>query len=117
MRIASATTATGTFTKNTQRQPARSVIRPPITGPTTLDAPHTMPLSAWYLPRSRAGNTSAITANDIDMSAPPPSPCTTRSATSWTMLLLKPAATEASEKSTTPAMSTCLRPMTSDSRP
>jgi hypothetical protein len=51
-RTASEIRPTGTFTKKIQFQLTRSVIKPPIHGPSTDDSPNTAPNSPRYLPRS-----------------------------------------------------------------
>ena len=55
-------------------QPRWSVNRPPSSGPATEDTPNTAPKKPWYLPRSRGGMMSPITARASDIRPPPPRP-------------------------------------------
>ena len=50
--------------------------------------------------------TSAISAVDVTVSAPPPSPCTARNAISSTMLLASPQKNEPTMKMATPSWNT-----------
>ena len=76
---------------------------PPSSGPMTVVTPNTAPSAPWYWPRSRSGMTSAISAVDVTVSAPPPSPCTARNVISSTMLLARPQKNEPTMKMATPA--------------
>ena len=73
-----AMTASGTLNHSAHRQPGPSVKNPPSKGPSTLDRPKTAPMSPMYLPRSRAGTTSAMIACESTIRPPPPTPCTAR---------------------------------------
>jgi hypothetical protein len=81
---ASETTPTGTFTRNTQRQPVIPRIddwpasRPPITGPSTLDVPNTARKKPWYFARSRGGTMSPRIASASENRPPAPIPWNAR---------------------------------------
>ncbi len=105
-----ATMATGTFTKNTQRQPMESVMSPPTTGPMTELIPKTAPVKPWYRPRSRGEKMSPMVEKAMLMSAPPPMPCRARKAMSCGMFCERPLRTLASVNTTMPNCRMCLRP-------
>jgi len=63
-----------------------STKKPPSSGPITVETPNTPPKYPWYLPRSRGGITSPMTANVVTIKPPAPSPCSARKAMSCTML-------------------------------
>ncbi len=100
---ARAITPIGTLTRNTQRQPASPRIspapakNPPMTGPSTLDAPNTARKYAWYRDRSRGGTRSPMIASASENKPPAPSPWTARNAASW---YIDPANEQAAEPST-----------------
>ena len=52
--------------------------RPPSSGPSTVVTPKTAPSAPWYLPRSRSGMTSAISAVAVTIRPPAPKPWTAR---------------------------------------
>ena len=64
--------------------------RPPSSGPSTVVTPNTAPSAPWYLPRSRSGMTSAISAVAVTARPPAPRPCTARQAISQVMLPANP---------------------------
>ena len=70
----------GMLMKKIHSQPSWSVNRPPSSGPATEETPNTAPNSPWYLPRSRGGMMSPITASASDIRPPPPRPWTARPA-------------------------------------
>ena len=114
---ASATTPTGRLMKKTQCQPKPSVMKPPTSGPTTLDRPNTLPKSPWYLPRSAGGKRSATTAKALVKSAALPSPCTTLKRMSGTVPHATPHRKLPARKTRMPATRVALRPNRSDSLP
>ncbi len=61
-----------------QRQDRWSVNSPPSSGPITVVTPKTAPSAPWYLPRSRSGMTSAISAVAVTIRPPAPMPWTAR---------------------------------------
>ena len=81
----SASPPTGTLIQNTQRQPGPSVNQPPSSGPATEETAKTPPMMPMYLPRSRAGITSAMVACERIISPPPPMPWMTRAMISHVM--------------------------------
>ena len=107
----------GILMENAQRHPGPSVSQPPSRGPATEDTANTAPMKPMYLPRSRAGTTSAMDACARIIRPPPPRPCTTRAAMSQ---LMEPAAapiTDPAMNSTIAESSTGLRPKRSEIRP
>ena len=70
--------ASGRLSQNAQRQPGPSVIHPPMSGPATEEKAKTPPMIPMYLPRSRAGITSATTDWERIMRPPPPTPWSAR---------------------------------------
>ena len=71
--------------KKIHSQPSWSVNRPPSRGPATDETPKTAPNRPWYLPRSRGGITSPITASASAIRPPPPRPWTARPAIMMSM--------------------------------
>ena len=100
----------GRFSQNAHRQPGPSVSQPPSSGPATEETANTAPMRPMYLPRSRAGTTSAIAACDRMIRPPPPRPCTTRATMRTSMLPARAPMTEPAMNSTIAAISTGLRP-------
>ena len=90
---------------------------PPSSGPITVVTPKTAPSAPWYWPRSRSGMTSAISAVDVTVSAPPPSPCTARNVISSSMLFASPQKNEPTMNTSTPSWNTRLRPNRSPNFP
>ena len=66
--------------KKIHSQPRWSVNQPPSSGPATEETPKTAANIPWYLPRSRGGITSPMTARARDIRPPPPRPWTARPA-------------------------------------
>ena len=80
------------------------------------------PLIAAYTPiaRLRAGPSAkvvTISASAVGATSAPPTPWTARAASSHAWDVAKPPASEAAEKSTSPAISTRRRPSRSPARP
>ncbi len=94
-----------------------SVKNPPSSGPATLATPKTAPNAPWYLPRSRAGTTSATIAWASTIRPPPPSPCSARNAISSIMFWARPHSAEPIRKTTIAAWNRPLRPYWSPSLP
>ena len=103
--------------ENAQRQPGPSVIQPPSSGPATEDTANTAPITPMYLPRSRAGTTSAMEVWARIIRPPPPRPCTTRAVMSELMVPAAAPRAEPAMNSTMAAISTGLRPKRSEMRP
>jgi len=91
----------GRFIQNAQRQPGPSVNHPPSKGPATEDTANTAPIRPMYLPRSRAGTTSAMDACDRIINPPPPSPWIARPAISQFMSPAKAPTMEPTESPVT----------------
>ena len=103
--------ASGTWMRNTQRQPSSAWMAPPISGPKPRPMPNTMPQIANA--RARAGSSTnrceRIAAWQINM-APPPSPCRPRASTSTAMSRARPQASEVAPNIARLAISMRLRP-------
>src|SRR4051794_41971351 len=89
------TTATGTLTQTAPRHVRLSVKKPPRSGPSTVVTPNTAPSAPWYLPRSRRGMMSPITAVGGTTSPPAPNPRTAPQAVNPDLLLGEPEAARA----------------------
>ncbi len=63
---------------------------PPSSGPITVATPNTAPIAPWYLPRSRNGMTSAISAMAVTIRPPAPIPWSARQAISSVMFVARP---------------------------
>ena len=107
----------GMFIQNAQRQPMLSVNQPPSSGPATEEMAKTPPMMPMYLPRCRAGTTSAMMACARISRPPPPRPWTARPAISQVMLCARPPMTEPTMKMAMAMMNRPLRPMRSPSFP
>ena len=90
---------------------------PPTRGPSTVVTPKTAPSAPWYLPRSRSGMTSAITAVAVTASPPAPKPCTARHAISQVMLPAKPHIADATTNVPADSWKMSLRPKRSPNLP
>ncbi len=75
-----AASATGTFTRNTDRQPNASVNRPPATGPATSPVPLSAAQTPVALARA-AGSVQAVatSASDVGTRSAPATPSSARS--------------------------------------
>ena len=71
---------------------------PPSKGPITLAMPNTAPNSPAYVPRSRGGIRSAMTAMTSTISPPPPMPCRARVPISCTIDCESPASADADDE-------------------
>ena len=107
----------GTLIQKVQRQPMPSVNQPPSSGPATEETAKTPPMMPMFLPRSRAGTTSAMIAWERIMSPPPPSPWMTRPTISQFMSPARAPTTEPATKSRIAAIRRPLRPIRSPSLP
>ena len=67
-----ATTANGTLTKKTQRQPRLTVSQPPTSGPAMLESPQTALKRPWILARSSSVNRSPSSVRTIGRDRPRP---------------------------------------------
>ena len=90
---------------------------PPSSGPITVVTPKTAPSAPWYLPRSRSGTTSAISAVAVTIRPPAPIPCTARQPTSQLMVPASAHITEAPTKMPALSWKTSLRPNRSPNLP
>ena len=57
-------------------------MRPPTSGPSTVDMANTLIMKPWYLPRSRGGRMSPMIVMVSVKMPPAPSPCSARHHTS-----------------------------------
>ena len=92
------------FIHSAQRQPGPSVNHPPSTGPSTEDTPKTAPMTPMYLPRSRAGTTSAMMDCEFTIIPPAPRPCTARPMIKSSMVWAKPPMVEPTTNRPMPVM-------------
>ena len=113
----SASTPTGSDTKNTQRQSVWSAIQPPVSGPRMEASPNTAPVSPCHLPRSDGGIRSPITAIASGIRAPAPSPWIARATISCVIEVAVPPTTAPAMKMTIPSAKNGRRPWMSDSLP
>ena len=79
--------------------------------------PKTAPSAPWYLPRSRSGMTSPISAVAVTASPPPPTPCTARKMISVVMSFARPQKNEPTMKITTLIWKIRFRPNRSPNLP
>ena len=91
--------------------------RPPNSGPNTVVTPNTAPSAPWYLPRSRSGMTSPISAVAVTASPPAPMPWTARNAIRVVMSQAMPQKNEPTMKIRTESWNTRLRPNRSPNLP
>lgn len=90
---------------------------PPSSGPITVEMPNTAPIAPWYLPRSRSGITSAISAIDVTMRPPAPMPCIPRQMISSSMSDARPHRNEPVMKMIAETWKTSFRPNRSPNLP
>ncbi len=83
----------------------------------TVATPKTAPIAPWYLPRSRSGTTSAISAMAVTMRPPAPTPCTPRQTMSSVMLPARPHRKEPEMKTMAETWKTSFRPKRSPNLP
>ena len=112
-----ATIASGTLRKKTQRQLACSTTNPATIGPeatAAIETPAQIPIACCS---SRSGKAARMIASVEGMSRAPAQPCTARKAISAPIEGAKPQAAEASAKPTTPHRKMRLRPNRSPAFP
>lgn len=90
---------------------------PPTSGPTIMENTMTLLIMPWYLPRSRGGISSPITAITQTATPPPPSPWTARAAINCPIVSASPLRADPVRKTDMATMSHRLRPYMSPSRP
>ena len=112
-----AISAMGTLNHRAQRQPGPSVNTPPSSGPSTEDSPKTAPIMPMYLPRSRAGTTSAMMACESTIMPPPPMPWMARATMMIQMFGASAPTTEPTRYVLRAKMNSGLRPIWSPSLP
>jgi hypothetical protein len=105
------------FIQKAQRQPGPSVSQPPSSGPATEETANTAPMMPMYLPRSRAGTTSAIADCERIINPPPPMPWMTRETMRKFMSVAVAPKTEPTMKIRMAPMMIGLRPKRSEIRP
>ena len=91
---ASPITPTGTLTMKIHCQPNPSTRTPPASGPTSVATPAVAPHTLSATPRRSAGKIRVIVDNVCGVINAAPSPCTTRAATSHSMLPARPQPSE-----------------------
>ena len=106
----SAISATGSETRNTQRQSALSAIQPPVVGPRIEATPNTAPVRPCQRPRSDGGTRSPIVAIASGISAPAPRPWIARARMSCVIEPAVAPTTPPAMNSTMPAMKKRRRP-------
>ena len=117
MAATAATIESGTLIQNAQCQLRWSVNSPPKSGPTSMGSTKATPMAPMYLPRLRAGTTSAMMACAKIISPPPPRPWMPRPAISMPMFDANAHTTEPTVNSTSAKMNSPLRPMRSPTLP
>ena len=105
-----ATMPTGTFTRNTQRQPAVVTRTPPSEGPTAAASPAEPDHKPIARPRRLAGMITGIMASVCGVISAPPTPCSTRAAIRIPADGASAQATDAAPKTTMPTISKNLGP-------
>ena len=109
-----ATTPTGTLTRNTLRQPSDSVSSPPTVGPTAVAtlamAVHRPMARALLVGSGKAADTSA---RDVTLTAAAATPWTPRATLSTSIDGASPEATDASVNTTSPSTYSRRRPVRS----
>ena len=82
MASGTATTPSGTFTRNTARQPQASISAPPSDGPTPEATAAVAVQIATAVARRAGGNSGSSSASDAGTTPAAPTACSTRAATS-----------------------------------
>ena len=112
---------TGMLTKKIQRQPistpSAAMIVPPRIGPIAVEMPTVVPNSPKARPRSAPWNICWIRADTCGLSRPPPTPCSSRAATSTSADGASPARKLETVKTPTPMTNIRRRPVVSPRRP
>ena len=114
---AAITVTTGRLIQKIQRQDRVSVKRPPNKGPMDMKRPPTVTWMPKAVPRCSAGKMLVIMAQEAGNTTAAPIPWRPRAAISQAPLWAKPAASDASPKTATPATKKPRCPSTSPSRP
>ena len=117
MPATTASTPTGTFRKNTQRQPAAATSRPPITGPDARPTACAAACTPSAVRRVRAGTLVTTSATLLACSRAAPPAWTTRRAISAPSEGASPHAADEPANTTNPYRYMSLRPARSDQRP
>jgi hypothetical protein len=110
-RVTSTTTAaTGRFNRKIQRHDAASTRYPPRNGPTAVAIPPSADHAPMALPRSAGTKLAWMMARLPGVRRAPPTPWSTRAATSSSVLGAMPQRRDAAANHTTPTRKTLLRP-------
>ncbi len=113
--------ATGTLTKNTARQPFSvpnsAISAPPSSGPIAVEIPTVVPKNPNALARSWPWNSVWMKPLTCGVMSPPAKPCRSRASTSSRPDGARPQTALARPKSPTPIMNTVRRPRASPTRP
>jgi hypothetical protein len=88
--------------RKTQRHESWSVMKPPRSGPKTLETPHTPLNSPCIRARSSSVKMSPMMVIASGTSAPAPIPCTARDTMSWVIVCETPHAAEPIRNTATP---------------
>ena len=102
--ITTDSTPMGTLMKNTHCQVAYWVMRPPSSGPASVEIPAVAPQMPSAAPRLSRGKMRLITLMVWGVNKDPPIPCTARAAISVSMLPASPQASDESVKIVIPAI-------------
>ena len=105
-----ASTATGTFTRNTERQPNALMRIAPIVGPSAAASAPVAPQMPTAMPRRSGGNAGKSNARPAGNCIAPPTDCSTREAISVDGSTLSPDANEPIMNTNKPARNSFLRP-------
>lgn len=118
-RAATSTTTaeSGTFSRNTHRQPAASTSQPPANGPTAPATPPRPDQAPTARGRSSAANDAWMIASEPGVSRAPPAPCSARARIKVSMFGAMPHSTDATANQTTPTRKMRRRPNRSPREP
>ncbi len=100
-----------------EHREAVSISQPPRNGPITVAIPAHAVHEPIAAPRSRGGKADTITASELGASSAPKIPCSTRPATSTSMLGASAHSSDATPNPATPIEKTRRSPSTSPSEP
>ena len=114
---ASAARPIGRLTRKTRRQPPRSTISPPSTGPSAEASAATPAITPITFIRCSGGNAAITSSCEAGTSSAPPAACSTRAATSSGTDGAVAHSTEPSVNAAMPARNSRRPPTTSASRP
>lgn len=111
------TSASGMFSRKTQRQPGPSTSQPPRNGPTAPPMPPKPDHRPTAFARSSGWKEAWMSAREPGVSSAPPMPCRARAAISTPAFGASPHSSEAEANHMTPRTNTLRRPKRSPSEP